>query len=185
MLQGTKPCRLCPACAVPWDRNLPTGVQVFSRSWDVLTIHNIWCAVWQPRWLHAPVMRQQTMSSPWWLYLAGALEWSQQRPPLPVHCTGFRACLATFMAEQPCFGKPLTSINRCPAGGRLHQAPAPELAGLQQGEAFHAAHIEVHPARATPIERVCGPSVEVRTALPALSPCACGFCRILHASYRE
>ena len=69
----------------------------------------------------------------------------------------------------------------CHAGGRLHQAPAPELAGLRQGEASHAPRIEVDPGRATPIERVCGPSLEVRAAPPTLSSYAGGFHRTPHA----
>ncbi|KAK9839842.1 hypothetical protein WJX81_005428 [Elliptochloris bilobata] len=50
-------------------------------------------------------------------------------------------------------------------GARLHQAPAPELAGLRQGKAFQSQHMELKAEQATPIERVRGPSLEVALTL--------------------
>ena len=87
---------------------------------------------------------------------AGASARPRQRHPLPAHEAG----LGLLRMHTPEHAS-LTGLRR-PAGGRLHQAPAPELAGLRQGAAFHAQHIELDPGRAMPIGRVRGPSVEVR-----------------------
>jgi len=54
---------------------------------------------------------------------------------------------------------------RPPAGGRLHQAPAPELRRLRKGPGVHMRGMRLGAGAATPVPGVRGPSLDVEVTL--------------------
>ncbi|KAK9810230.1 hypothetical protein WJX72_007025 [[Myrmecia] bisecta] len=60
-------------------------------------------------------------------------------------------------------------------GSRFVQEPAPEVAKLRKGESWHAAHLNVYPEEATPLEGIAGAALDIECILERGTASAAGL----------